>query len=75
MVEEIYSNTTYTYNFSKELNIDWREIFKGQKKLKDIVDPNQIKQVKEMFEIFFENKHIEISLNKIANYIDYLGKI
>ena len=78
LVEELYSKNTYIYNLSEKITIDWREIFKGQKKLKEIIkdkNKNNIKYHKDLFEIFFENKHIEISLNRIHNYENYLGKI
>ena len=77
LIEEIYSNTLYTYNLLEKINFDWKTIFSGQRKLKEIFidkNKNEIKFIEDLFEIFFENKHIEVSLNKIANYEKFLAK-
>ncbi len=76
-INELYSGSIFTYNISKNLQIDWRRIFSGKIKLIDILankDSNIKKIVENFFNILFENRHIDISLNPIEDYIKYLGK-
>jgi len=74
-VKEKYSGTTYTYNFSKDLCLDWKKIFSGQIKMCDLYkDEKQLDSIKELFKILFENKHIDVSFCKIENYLNFLGR-
>tara|TARA_Y100000741_G_C18223715_1_gene546973 strand:- start:5 stop:1240 length:1236 start_codon:yes stop_codon:yes gene_type:complete len=76
-INELYSGSIFTYNISKNLQIDWRKIFSGKIKLIDILankDSNIKKIVENFFNILFENRHIDISFNPIEDYIKYLGK-
>jgi len=76
-INELYSGSIFTYNISKNLQIDWRKIFSGKIKLIDILankDSNIKKIVENFFNILFENRHIYISFNPIEDYIKYLGK-
>ena len=77
LIEEMYSNAVYSYNLLEKINLDWKKIFSGQKKLKDLIvnkNNTEIKFIEDIFKIFFENKHIEISFHPIANYQDFLAK-
>ena len=74
-VNEIYSGMSYKYNVSNFPSLDWKKLFSGLFKLKDLIDNDlQKKLIKNLFQIFVENKHIDISLYKIVNYEKFLGK-
>lgn len=76
-VEELQSEIKYIYKFSKEIDLNWKEIFSGKTLLKNSFknnDSNVQEFIKNFFELLFENRQIDISLKPIANYLEYLGK-
>ena len=73
-IKEKYSGIIYTYSFSNTLELDWSKIFSGQYKLNDLIkDEKKQNIIRSLFQILFENKHIDISYYKIKNYLDYLA--
>ena len=74
-IKEKYSGATYTYNFSKNLDLDWKKIFSGQIRLSELFnDEKKLNSIKDLFQILFENKHIDVSFCRIENYLNFLGK-
>ena len=56
---------------------DWKKIFLGNIKLKDIFaesDENELNKIFLFFQLMIENFHLDISQHPIGNYFDHFSK-